>query len=134
MSCGTLNQPLRAALPAGAEEQSRRAHGRRLSDDQLGRSLAQGPGLVADNDAMAPDGPHPLFHGKQVRIDFSPFVRNPRIIAAQVYGLVLRMEDTGASEDELLIRIHERIAEHEGLVARLVSKTDEAIDFTVTHG
>lgn len=82
---------------------------------------------------MPAEGPHPLFHGKEVRIDFSAGVRNPRIIAAQLYGLVLRMEDTGAGEDELLIRIHERVAEHDGLVARLVSRTDDAIEFSVTR-
>jgi hypothetical protein len=51
---------------------------------------------------MPIDGPHPLFHGKEVRVDISPFVRNPRLIAAQIYGLLLRMEDTRPSEEELV--------------------------------
>jgi hypothetical protein len=78
-------------------------------------------------------GPHPLFHGKEVRIDFSPFVRNPGVIAAQIYGLVLRMEDTGATEDELVTAMFERLAQHVDLVARLVVQTDEAIEFLVTR-
>jgi hypothetical protein len=44
----------------------------------------------------------------------------------------MRLQDAGSIEGELLIRIHELVAEHDGLVARLVSRTGQAIDFSVT--
>ena len=43
------------------------------------------------------------------------------------------MEDTHATEDKLLIRIHERIAEHDGLVARLVGRTPDAIEVKISR-
>jgi hypothetical protein len=83
---------------------------------------------------MPIEGPHPLFHGKEVRIDFSPFIRKRSVVAAQVYGLVLRLEDTGASEEELIAAIYDRLTDHPDLVARLVAQTDEAIEFLVAYG
>ena len=78
-------------------------------------------------------GPGPIFRGKSIAVDYSLGVRNPRILHAQIHGLVRRMEDGWAKEDELLLRIHELVAEHDGLVARLVSRTPETIQFAITR-
>ena len=78
-------------------------------------------------------GVPPTFHGKVVLVDFSPAVRNPRIVAAAISGLVRRIEDAHGSEDELMLRIHELVAEYDGLTARLVGRTPEAIEFAVTR-
>jgi hypothetical protein len=75
----------------------------------------------------------PHFQGKPVLIDFHPSVRNSNIVPAAIHGLVRRMEDTHADEDELLIRIHDLVAEYDGLVARLVGRSAEAIEFSVAH-
>jgi hypothetical protein len=91
------------------------------------------PEAVTKPEAMTTRGPHPLFHGKVVRVEVSPFVLNRRAIAAQVYGLVLRMENASATEDELVVAIYMRLAQHVDLVARLVSHTDDRIEFMVTR-
>ena len=43
-----------------------------------------------------------------------PSVRNARIVAASIHGLVRRVQDAHASEDELLQQIHELVAEYDG--------------------
>jgi len=77
-------------------------------------------------------GTPPRFHGKAVRIDFDPKVTNARLIHAGIHGLVRRMEDVHAGEDELLLRIPELVAEYDGLTARLVARKPEVIEFAVS--
>lgn len=74
----------------------------------------------------------PTYWGKPVLLAYHPTVKRSRIIQAGFHGLVRRMETTGASQDELLIRIHELATEY-GLVAHLVAVTDEAISFSLAH-
>jgi hypothetical protein len=77
-------------------------------------------------------GRPPFFHGKAVLVDFDAKVLGARLIHAGIHGLVRRMEDTHADEDELLMRVHELVVEHDGLVCRLVDRTPEAIEFAVS--
>lgn len=74
-----------------------------------------------------------MFHGKAILVDFHPAIRNARIILAAIHGLVRRVEDAHGSEDELMLRVHELVAEYDGMTARLVSRTREAIEFSVTR-
>jgi hypothetical protein len=107
---------------AGVEQKWREAFGRWLTAEELQGILREYPGdlpetpqALGDNRARSLVGTVPLFHGKAVLIDYSPGVRNPRILRAQIRGLVRRLEDAHATEDELIVGIHERIAEHDGL-------------------
>ena len=75
--------------------------------------------------------PAPLFHGKPVFVDFHDTVENPRLVLAAVHGLVRQLESAHASEDALVLQIHALITEFDGLTARLVGRTPEAIEFEV---
>jgi hypothetical protein len=78
-------------------------------------------------------GVPPYFHGKVVLVDFDPKLTNARLIHASIHGLVRRMEDTHADEDELVRGILELVAGSPGLTARLVARTPEAIEFQVRN-
>jgi hypothetical protein len=97
----------------------------RLACDRQG--VIRGPG---DNAPMTSVGPAPRFNGKAILVDYSPAVRNARIIHAAIHGLV---EDAGAKEDELLLGTHQLVAEYDGLVARLTGNDDKLIVFAVTR-
>ena len=71
---------------------------------------------------MASAGPPLLLHGKAILIDLSPSIRNARIVPASIHALVGRLEDAHAKEDELQLRVHELLAEYDGLTARLIAR------------
>jgi len=128
-----LNRRLRQTFLAGAEERSRRDHGRGLSDDELRRVLTHYPGdMPADNGDVTTLSPTPLFHGTPILVDFDPGIRNARVVLAGLHGLVRRMEDRHASEDELIAAVLEIIAQYR-LAGRLAARTREAIEFAVTR-
>jgi hypothetical protein len=127
-----LNRLLRLAFLRGTELQSQLDHGRPLSDDELRRILVGYPGdVTADNGLARIVGSAPLFQGKAVVVAYGATVRDPRIVAAQLHGLVTGLDHAGVSEDELILGIRGWIAGHDGLVARLVSRTAAAIEFSV---
>jgi hypothetical protein len=82
---------------------------------------------------MATSDTLPTFHGTAVRIDYAAGVRKPRVLDAEIRGLVLRQEQNGISEDGLIALIEARVAQQDGLVASLVSRTDDAIELVVTE-
>jgi hypothetical protein len=74
--------------------------------------------------------PPPRFHGIPVYVEFDPRISRPYVLFTAIHELVRHVQSTVASEDELLIRIHELVAEY-GLVALLIALTTESIEFRV---
>ena len=65
-------------------------------------------------------------------LDFHPSIRNARLVHAAVHGLVRRCADDHRKADELIAAIPPLVAQYE-LTARLVGRTPEAIEFSVTR-
>ena len=82
---------------------------------------------------MATSDTVPTFHGTKVRIDYGAGVRGARVLEAEIRGLVLRQEQNGISHEGLIALIEARVARQDGLVAVLVSRSDDAIELAVTE-
>jgi hypothetical protein len=78
--------------------------------------------------------PTPMFHETPVLVDFHLSIPLPeaRRVMGAVHGLVRRFEDTHEKADALPPAIVELVATY-GYTARLVGRTPEAIEFSVTR-
>jgi hypothetical protein len=79
-------------------------------------------------------GPVPQFYELPVLVDFHPSIPVPeahRVMAA-VHGLVRRLADTGAKADEPPPAVVDLVAQY-GHTARLIGRTQEAMEFSVTR-
>jgi hypothetical protein len=79
-------------------------------------------------------GPTPMFHQLPVLVDFHASIALPeaRRVMAAIHGLVRRLEDTGAKVDDVPPAIVDLVAQY-GYTARLVGRTREAMEFSVTR-
>ncbi len=76
--------------------------------------------------------PTPTLHGRPVIVDYHAAIRDAVVVHASIVGLVMRLQDGHATEDELIAAIPPRVAEY-GYTARLVARRREVIEFGVTR-
>jgi hypothetical protein len=77
-------------------------------------------------------GPMCTFHELPVLVDFQASLPDARRVMAAIAGLVYRLRDSGTKVDELPTAIVALVAEY-GYGCRLVGRTREAIEFSVTR-
>jgi hypothetical protein len=79
-------------------------------------------------------GPTPLFHELPVLVNFDPSIplADARVVMGALNGVVRRLSDGGANVDELAPIVGLLVAEY-GYSCRLVGRTREAIEFSVTR-
>jgi hypothetical protein len=78
-------------------------------------------------------GPALTFRGKVILVEYNANLDNRRTIQAAIHGLIRRCYQDHCSEDQLVRAIQGLVAEYDGLTARLVGRTREAIEFAVTR-
>jgi hypothetical protein len=84
--------------------------------------------------SVAHYGPTPMFHELPVLVDFHASIALPeaRRVMAAVHGLMRRLGDTGARPDDVPSAVVALEAEY-GYTARLVGRTREAMEFSITR-
>jgi hypothetical protein len=83
---------------------------------------------------MPQTGPVPQFHELPILVDFHPSIPLPeaRKVMAAIHGLVARLQDTGGKADEVPPAVIEIVSTY-GYTARLIGRTREAMEFSVTR-